>query len=135
MRYAVVENDKVTNIVVADDSTAQTNGWTASGTAQIGWAYDGATFTAPAAYVPTLAERRAKMTCSRAQGKTVMGAALWSQVTALADDPGTPWGLKVIIHDTYEWGRTDPNMDALIWAMGMTPAEADDLFTAAMNLV
>tara|TARA_R110000803_G_scaffold23415_2_gene57547 strand:+ start:2549 stop:3040 length:492 start_codon:yes stop_codon:yes gene_type:complete len=77
---------------------------------------------------------RANMQCSRAQGKTVIGSALWDQVTALADDPDTPWGLKVVIHDTYEWNRLDPNMDALIWAMGMTPTEADDLFTAAMAL-
>tara|TARA_R110000737_G_scaffold111455_1_gene144386 strand:- start:168 stop:659 length:492 start_codon:yes stop_codon:yes gene_type:complete len=77
---------------------------------------------------------RANMQCSRAQGKTVIGSALWDQVTALADDPDTPWGLKVVIYDTHEWNRLDPNMDALIWAMGMTPTEADNLFTAAMAL-
>tara|TARA_R110000737_G_scaffold212172_1_gene229665 strand:+ start:2761 stop:3204 length:444 start_codon:yes stop_codon:yes gene_type:complete len=81
-----------------------------------------------------LAQERAAMTCSRAQGKTVIGADIWDQVTALAEDATTPWGLKVVIYDTYEWNRLDPNMDALIWAMGMTPTEADDLFTAAMAL-
>jgi hypothetical protein len=133
MKYAIIENGVVTNVALADSPLA--SNWVASDAASIGWAYDGANFTAPAVYVPTLAERRAEMRCSRAQGKTVIGAVVWAQVTALADDPGTLWGLKVIIHDTYEWSRTDPNMDALIWAMGMTPTEADDLFTAAMNLL
>jgi hypothetical protein len=78
---------------------------------------------------------RAGMTCSRAQGKTVIGAAIWDQVTALAEDATTPWGLKVVIYDTYVWNRLDPNMDALIWAMNLTQEQADDLFRAAMKLV
>jgi hypothetical protein len=81
-----------------------------------------------------LAQDRASMTCSRAQGKTVIGADIWDQVTAIAEDTETPWGLKVVIYDTYVWNRLDPNMDALIWAMNLTQEQADDLFRAAMDL-
>jgi hypothetical protein len=82
-----------------------------------------------------LAQERRAMTCSRAQGKTVIGPDVWDQVTALADDMETPWGLKVVIYDTHVWNRLDPNMDALIWAMGLTPEQADDLFRTAMDLM
>jgi hypothetical protein len=81
-----------------------------------------------------VAQERAAMTCSRAQGKTVIGADIWNQVIVLAEDMETLWGLKVVIYDTYVWNRLDPNMDALIWAMGLTPEQADDLFRAAMDL-
>ena len=82
-----------------------------------------------------LAQERAAMKCSRAQGKTVIGAEIWNQVIALAEDATTPWGLKVVIYDSNQWNRLDPNMDALIWAMGLTPEQADDLFRAAIKLV
>jgi len=83
---------------------------------------------------PTPDELRAAMTCTRAQGKLAIGPEIWAQVVAMADDPETPWGLKVAIYDTYEWRRLDPDMDVLIWAMGLTPEEADDLFRLAMTL-
>lgn len=81
-----------------------------------------------------LASERAAMVCSRAQGKMAIGPEIWAQVVAIADDPETPWGLKVAIYDTYEWRRLDPSMDALIWAMNLTPEQADDLFRLAMTL-
>ena len=81
-----------------------------------------------------LAAERAAMVCTRAQGKLAIGPEVWAQVVAMADEPDTPWGLKVAIYDTYEWRRLDPNMDVLIWAMQLTPEEADDLFRLAMTL-
>ena len=111
------------------------------------YATDGATFTLIEGWeaikaqrnrvdpATLLAQERRAMTCSRAQGKTVIGPDIWNQVTALAKDMETPWGLKVVIYDTYVWNRLDPNMDALIWAMGLTPEQADDLFRAAMDLM
>ena len=83
---------------------------------------------------PPIEEQRADMWCYRAQGKLAIGPEVWARVVAMADEPDTPWGLKVAIFDTYEWRRLDPNMDALIWAMGLTPEEADDLFRLAMTL-
>jgi hypothetical protein len=55
-------------------------------------------------------------------------------VVALADDPDTPWGLKVAVQDTVEWERMDQDMAALIWAMQLTDEQADDLFRLAMTL-
>lgn len=83
---------------------------------------------------PTIEEQRATWSCSRAQGKLAIGPEVWANVVAMADDPETPWGLKVAIYDTYEWHRLDPNMDVLIWAMGLTDEQADDLFRLAMTL-
>ena len=88
----------------------------------------------PEEIAAALEAERADMVCSRAQGKLAIGPEVWAQVVAMADDPETPWGLKVAIFDTYEWRRLDPNMDVLIWAMQLTPDEADDLFRLAMTL-
>lgn len=81
-----------------------------------------------------LAAERATMKCSRAQGKMAIGADVWAQVEAMANDPATPWALKVAIYDTNEWNRSNKNMDALAWAMGLTPEQTDDLFRLAVTL-
>lgn len=81
-----------------------------------------------------LSQERANMVCTRQQGKLALGPTVWASVLALADDPDTPWGLRVAIEDTVEWRRTDEDMQALIWAMGLTEEQADDLFRLAMTL-
>lgn len=48
MRHAIIENGTVVNIAEADEAFATEQGWIATDTAQIGWTYDGETFTAPA---------------------------------------------------------------------------------------
>jgi hypothetical protein len=48
MKYAVIENDTVKNIVVADEQTATDNGWINATGAKIGDAWDGQAFTSPA---------------------------------------------------------------------------------------
>jgi hypothetical protein len=47
MRYAIIENGLVTNVVVADAELASQNGWVECPTAGPGWKYDGTTFTEP----------------------------------------------------------------------------------------
>ena len=81
-----------------------------------------------------LAAERAVMKCTRQQGKLALGPTEWAKVVALADDPDTPWGLKVAVQDTVEWERMDQDMAALIWAMQLTDEQADDLFRLAMTL-
>ena len=81
-----------------------------------------------------LAVERAAMKCTRQQGKLALGATVWAGVVALADDATTPWGLKVAVSDTVEWERMNQDMAALIWAMQLTDAQADDLFRLAMTL-
>ena len=81
-----------------------------------------------------LAQERAAMVCTRQQGKLALGPTVWASVLALADEPDTPWGLKVAIEDTVEWRRTNEDMQALVWAIGLTEEQADDLFRLAMIL-
>jgi hypothetical protein len=81
-----------------------------------------------------LTEERYQMTCTRAQGKTAIGAEVWAKVLTIADDPEMPWGLKVVVYDAQVWNRLDANMEALIWAMDLTQEQADDLFRLAMGL-
>ena len=57
MRYAIIENGIVTNIVVADAETAAVNGWVEAGPAQIGWVLDGGALSPPPP--PTLEEVKA----------------------------------------------------------------------------
>ena len=47
MRYAIVENGLVVNVVVADAEFAAQKGWIACPDAGPGWKYDGVTFTEP----------------------------------------------------------------------------------------
>jgi len=81
-----------------------------------------------------LAQERASMVCTRQQGKLALGPTVWASVLALASEPDTPWGLKVAIEDTVEWRRTNEDMQALVWAIGLTEEQADDLFRLAMTL-
>ena len=81
-----------------------------------------------------LAAERAAMVCTRQQGKLALGSTVWASVLTMVDDPDTPWGLKVAIEDTVEWRRTDEDMQALVWAMGLSEEQADDLFRLAMTL-
>ncbi len=83
---------------------------------------------------PPPPSERDMMICTRRQGKLAIGPGVWAQVEALAAQPDTPWALRVAIYDTQEWRRTNEDMDALIWAMGLTPEQADDLFRYAMTL-
>lgn len=51
MKYAIISEGIVENIVIADSSTAQENGWILldddNKFVEIGWSYDGNTFTKP----------------------------------------------------------------------------------------
>jgi len=81
-----------------------------------------------------LAAERKAMLCTRQQGKLALGPTVWASVLAMAEEPDTPWGLRVAIEDTVEWRRTNEDMQALVWAMGLTEEQADDLFRLAMTL-
>lgn len=59
MRYAVVENGVVTNVALAREALA--DNWFVSDTAQIGWAYDGETFTSPPKFPDVPSAQAAKL--------------------------------------------------------------------------
>ena len=70
--YAVIENGKVANIVLADAPLA--DNWVASDVASIGWDYDGANFTPPAPPPITPEE-------VRVERKRLLAASDWTQLT------------------------------------------------------
>jgi hypothetical protein len=47
MKYAIIENGVVANVVLADAELASQNGWVECQTAGPGWKYDGLTFIEP----------------------------------------------------------------------------------------
>jgi len=47
MRYAIIKNGVVANVVVAEAELASENGWVECPDAGPGWKYDGTTFTEP----------------------------------------------------------------------------------------
>ena len=53
MRYAIIENGLVTNVVIAESHIAHNNGWVACPDAGPGWIYANGVFTAPVVVEPT----------------------------------------------------------------------------------
>jgi len=53
MRYAIIENGTVVNVVVADAEIASANGWIECPNAGPGWTYANNVFTAPVVVAPT----------------------------------------------------------------------------------
>jgi hypothetical protein len=53
MRYAIIENEIVTNVVVADVEIANANGWVECPVASPGWTYANGIFTEPVVIQPT----------------------------------------------------------------------------------
>jgi hypothetical protein len=54
MRYAIIENGLVTNVVVADAEIASSNGWIDCPIGGPGWTYANGVFTAPVVVEPTV---------------------------------------------------------------------------------
>jgi len=52
MRYAIIENGTVVNVVVADAQIAAENGWIDCPDAGPGWTYSNGVFTAPVVVEP-----------------------------------------------------------------------------------
>ena len=58
MKYAIIENGVVTNVIVAHE--AMGDNWVATEQAGPGWLYENGEFTAPPPVAPTQAEQEAK---------------------------------------------------------------------------
>ena len=79
-------------------------------------------------------DARAKMLCSRLQGRLVLGPVVCAQIDAMAADPATPWAMRETIQNAIEWSRTSETMDTLGWLMGFSAEQMDALFEAAMQV-
>lgn len=138
MRAAIIQNGKVVNIVEADEAFAAEQGWVLTDTAQIGWSYDGQTFTPPAG--PSIEDQRAQMTTTRAKfaiaahGAGIITAAeaeAWAGGNSL---PSAVDGLITSLPDRIDAltattvRRTAPLITALQADLSLTDAQVDALF-------
>lgn len=80
------------------------------------------------------AARRAKMRCSRLQGRLTLGPQVCALLDGFAADPETSWAMRETIQNAAEWQRGSQTMDELGYALGFTPEQMDDLFAIAMDV-
>ena len=128
-RYAIIENGKVKNVVVADESLAQANGWVNGTNANIGDEWDGATFTPTDPVIPV------PDSVSTFQAKAaLLDAGLLDDFQALIDDAGTSAVLKLAWTCAPVFLRNSPAIVSMTALAGLTSGEVDDLFIAASNI-
>lgn len=94
-RFAIIENGTVINVVEADESFAQSQGWIPAQDAVIGSGYSGGAFTPPVPKMPTLEEYDAALT---AHLDSVAKARNWQDRISLMSRAGFPgpWQAEAI---------------------------------------
>jgi hypothetical protein len=98
--FAIIENGKVVNVALSE--TALADNWIQSDEAQIGWDYDGTSFTPPPPPpAPTPEELAAEV---RAQRNRLLAASDWTQ---LADARAALGEAKAAEWDTYRQALRD----------------------------
>lgn len=80
------------------------------------------------------AARRARMRCSRLQGRLTLGPDICAGLDAFAADPQTSWAMREAITNAAEWQRGSQLMDELGYGLGFTPDQMDALFEIAMTV-
>jgi len=129
MKYAIVENGVVTNIVVSDDpELAEDRGWIeAEGGVSIGWTYSNGQFeeVEPQQPVPVeVTPMRAKL--------ALYAAGLYSQVEAAVAASAAP--VQIAWNNATAFRRDDPFVLAIGQALNLTSDQIDDLFRNAATL-
>ena len=132
MRYAIISNGVVKNVIVADAAHAAKVGAIAcSDAVSAGWLYDGA-FTAPEVVIPVplkVTRRQAR------QALVLAGKYDLVQVAIDAISDATQRKLMQIEwDDSLEFERTRPSLIAIGTAIGLSSAQIDDLFITAATL-
>ncbi len=129
MRKAIVSGGFVINVVIGDAPGAVE----CPDDCNIGWAYDGSTFTAPtpsavAASVPLIVTKIQTVRALRAaglwDGLTGMKAAIAASPVAVQED----WEYSTMIP------RNDPTVAAFAASASLSGAQVDALFIAAASL-
>ena len=82
----------------------------------------------------SVTDERARMVCSRLQGRLVLGEATCETIDAIAADPETPWAMRQAIINAIEWRRNSQTMTELGYLLGYTDSQMDDLFRQAMTV-
>lgn len=134
MRYAIVSQGVVANVVVATPEVATRNGWIAApDNVGPGWLYDGSVFSAPPpAPVPvpqSVTMRQARL--------ALLGAGLLSQVEpaiAAIPDAAKRDAAQITWEYSTEVQRGNVFIATLGQMLGLTDAQIDDLFRVAATL-
>lgn len=136
MRAAIILNGVVENVVLVGPEFSPEGDRTLvelpeDSTVSVGWAYDGTTFI-PQEVVPpvptAVTARQARL--------ALLGAGLLDSVEAVLAGMEGPQGAAARIEWEYalEIQRVSPLIDGLAPALGLTDAQIDDLFRAAVVL-
>lgn len=140
MRYAIVENNVVVNVVLADARRDQS--WVESDVAGPGWIFDPASgeLSEPEPPKPTPVEPANHVTCSPAQGLVALFAI--KQITeadvgaaiASIPDPVLRYTTQIAFARATEWRRDSVSMQQLATMLRLTDAELDELFAFAVTV-
>lgn len=134
MRAHIIDSGLITNTIEVESLDYMPGLIAAVADEGIGWGYDGQAFTPPPPPAPTVPQ-----SVSRAQGKVALIAAgLWPAVLAYVaaiDDPTGKALAEVALHDTQEWKRTSPVLNAMAFGLGLTDVQLDALFTSAAEVL
>lgn len=130
MRAHVIADGKVVNTIEVDSLDFIPGLIDAEPGGAIGDLWDGEKFTRPAPPPPVVPQSIEPL-----QGLLALDAAgLADDYEAWATDPARTFAEKAFIQRAQVWRRDDPLLCAAIAALGMTPAQGDDLFIWAATL-
>jgi electron transfer flavoprotein alpha/beta subunit len=72
--------------------------------------------------------------CTRLQGRLALGPERCAIIDAIAADPSTPWAMAEAIRSAVTWSRNDQQIDELVWLLGLSDQDVDNLFALATTL-
>lgn len=128
MRYAIIENGTVVNVVVAEPDFAEEQGWTpVAGSVATGWAFNGDVFEEPAPKLPPVPE---SVTPMRAKLALLQYGLLDAAEATIAQ--ANP-AIRIMWSNALEFRRDDPAVNAVGAALKLTSSQMDDLFRAAAS--
>lgn len=132
MRYAIVSDGVVTNIIEADAAFAAAAGGIASSTASVGDTYSGGAFSRPAVAPPVPHQ----VTKRQARQALLLAGLLDSVQPAIDALPDiTQRGLvQIEWDDSQVFERHRPALVSLATALGLSSTQLDDLFRTAASL-
>jgi hypothetical protein len=77
-------------------------------------------------------ELRAKMVCTRLQGRLALGEAEIARLDAFIDSFPNSWALRQVVDNSVTWRRTSQDMQMLGFALGYDDERMDETFIRAM---
>lgn len=129
MRYALIQNGIVANVVEQDDTPSIPGQWVACGDAGPGWAFDGETFTAGASI------NAVPRSVSRFEARAALHyAGLLESVEAYMAQPGVDVITRLAWADATDFERDSPMLASIAALLNLTEQQVDDLFRAAAQI-